>query len=188
MKARKKVLEKMVKDNLCTQLECENGNVSEDRVQMYISGVELVVTAKQTIEAQLKAREFYAESLIGPGKKSNDRNIKKLLKAQSKIELRKETKSVSFNRQATAGETQIKEVEAHLEEFGSITSLDAIKEYGITRLSHVIYMLRKDGKSITTENVTKTNRRGHLVTFAKYILNEGRVQENEGKTSEKKES
>lgn len=187
MKARKKVLEKMVKDNLCTQLECDNGKVSEDRVQMYISGVELV-EAKPTIEAQLKAREFYAESLIGPGKKSNDRNIKKLLKAQSKIELRKETRSVSFNRQATAGETQIKEVEAHLEEFGSITSLDAIKEYGITRLSHVIYMLRKDGKSITTENVTKTNRRGHLVTFAKYILNEGRVQENEGKPSDKKES
>ena len=49
-------------------------------------------------------------------------------------------------------------------------------------------MLRKDGKLIVTENVTKTNRRGHLVTFAKYILNEGGVQENEGKPSEKKES
>ena len=33
----------------------------------------------------------------------------------------------------------------HLKEFGSITSLEAIQEYGATRLSSIIYDLRKDG-------------------------------------------
>lgn len=43
----------------------------------------------------------------------------------------------------------------HLQEFGCITSWEAIMEYGCTRLSQYIYLLRKDGYNITSENVTK---------------------------------
>ena len=33
----------------------------------------------------------------------------------------------------------------HLEKYGSITSWEAIKEYGCTRLSQYIYLLRNEG-------------------------------------------
>ena len=32
----------------------------------------------------------------------------------------------------------------HLKDFGSITSWEAIKDYGCTRLSHYIWLLRKE--------------------------------------------
>lgn len=40
---------------------------------------------------------------------------------------------------------QKEQVLAHLKEHGSITSMDAIKLYWITRLSQYIYLLRNDG-------------------------------------------
>lgn len=58
----------------------------------------------------------------------------------------------------------------HLQDFGSITSWEAIMEYGCTRLSQYIYLLRKDGYNITSENVTKKNRYDQSVTFSKYKL------------------
>ena len=36
----------------------------------------------------------------------------------------------------------------HLKQFQTITSLEAIKEYGATRLSGIIFQLRKDGYNI----------------------------------------
>jgi len=68
------------------------------------------------------------------------------------------------------GTTQKEAVSYHLKEFGSITSLEAIQEYGATRLSSIIYDLRKDGWSITSKPVTKKNRFGNSVTIAKYIF------------------
>lgn len=58
----------------------------------------------------------------------------------------------------------------HLQDFGSITSWEAIMEYGCTRLSQYIYLLRKEGYNITSENVTKKNRYDQSVTFSKYKL------------------
>ena len=59
----------------------------------------------------------------------------------------------------------------HLKEEGSITSWEAFMEYGITRLSAIIYDLRhKSGMSIKADNVTRTNRYGNLVNFSKYSL------------------
>ena len=58
----------------------------------------------------------------------------------------------------------------HLKEKGSITSLQAFREYGITRLSAVIFNLRKDGYVIENENITRKNRYGDKIWFAKYIL------------------
>lgn len=58
----------------------------------------------------------------------------------------------------------------HLQDYGSITSLDAFKDYGNTRLSATIFLLRKDGYKISSEKVAFRNRYGKVVYFAKYIL------------------
>lgn len=60
-------------------------------------------------------------------------------------------------------------VRKHLNKHGSITSWEAIKLYGCTRLSSVIYDLRQEGMMIKTDHVTKKNRYGFSVTFAKYV-------------------
>lgn len=59
----------------------------------------------------------------------------------------------------------------HLVEYGSITSWEAIKEYGCTRLSHYIYLLRKY-HNITDERIKTINRFGMQTTYKKYTLND----------------
>ena len=60
---------------------------------------------------------------------------------------------------------------AHLQEHGSITSMEAIDKYHCTRLSHYIYLLRKEGYVIDSEDVafihSVTGRKG---MYSKYIL------------------
>ena len=58
----------------------------------------------------------------------------------------------------------------HLKEFGSITSWEAIKEYGNTRLSDSIYKLRKKGYDICNEKESSTNRYGEKVDYVRYKL------------------
>ena len=67
-------------------------------------------------------------------------------------------------------ETKQKNVENHLKNVGSITSWDAILSYGVTRLSHIIWVLRNKGWVIETNNVTEKDRNGNNSTFAKYEL------------------
>jgi hypothetical protein len=57
----------------------------------------------------------------------------------------------------------------HLMAFGHITSWEAIKEYGITRLSSIIHGLRNEGYRIDSNDVSKKNRFGNSVTFTKYV-------------------
>ena len=64
------------------------------------------------------------------------------------------------------------EILKHLKVKGSITSIDAFKLYGATRLSAIIFNLRKRGYDITTESEECVDRYGHKCTFARYILNE----------------
>lgn len=66
--------------------------------------------------------------------------------------------------------TQIEAVLAHLKEHGSITSIQAIQEYGATRLSAIIFVLRKRGYIITTEPFQVKNRYGRKTRPAKYTL------------------
>lgn len=68
--------------------------------------------------------------------------------------------------------TKTKAVLLHLQEFGNITSWEAIKEYGATRLSAIIYNLRhKYNLDILTEDVEFIDRYGNKTKFGKYILN-----------------
>lgn len=66
--------------------------------------------------------------------------------------------------------TQEQLVLRHLEDFGSITTWEAIQEYGITRLSDKIYILRNKGIHIESENITVKNRYGNSTTFSKYYI------------------
>ena len=68
-----------------------------------------------------------------------------------------------------------------LMDYGSITSWDAIKEFGNTRLSATIYSLRKDGWKISTEYGTSKNRYGDSVSFAIYKLESDEKGESEFK-------
>ena len=58
----------------------------------------------------------------------------------------------------------------YLKQFKSITSLDAIRDLGNTRLSATIYTLRNDGHNIESEDVKVSNRWGGSTTVSKYTL------------------
>lgn len=59
----------------------------------------------------------------------------------------------------------------HLLEYGNITSWEAIQQYGVTRLSAIIFNLRhKYGMDIISEDVEFIDRYGRKASFAKYIL------------------
>lgn len=64
--------------------------------------------------------------------------------------------------------SQREDIIRHLMTEGSITAWEAIKEYGSTRLSAIVYELRKQGWNIESEMVTAKNRYGNPVTFARY--------------------
>lgn len=66
--------------------------------------------------------------------------------------------------------TKTQKVLNHLRENGSITSWEAIQQYGATRLSAIIFNLRKKGIEIKSEMVQFTDRYGDNSTFAKYVL------------------
>ena len=59
---------------------------------------------------------------------------------------------------------------AHLQEKGSITSWEAIKEYGATRLSAIIFNLRNKGCDIRTSIEEFTDRYGDKGRFARYYI------------------
>lgn len=59
----------------------------------------------------------------------------------------------------------------HLQEHGSITSLLAIELYRCTRLSHYIYLLRKEGYVITNESIPFVHSiTGKKSSYDRYIL------------------
>lgn len=65
--------------------------------------------------------------------------------------------------------TQKEAVIKYMEDFGSISSMEAFKDLGVTRLSGIIYVLRrKEGYDIESEDETIKNRYGKNVTFSRY--------------------
>ena len=69
-------------------------------------------------------------------------------------------------------------VQLHLIEKGSITSWEAIQEYGATRLSAIIFNLRARGMNIETVMVEFTDRFGDKAKYGKYVLKENNYEEN----------
>lgn len=72
--------------------------------------------------------------------------------------------------------TQKERVLRYLIDHGSITPLDALREFGVMRLAAVIFELRdpygKYGYHIVTEYETAKNRYGENVAYARYVLEE----------------
>lgn len=64
---------------------------------------------------------------------------------------------------------QKQEVLRHIKRYGSITSMEAFEKYGITRLSAIIYILRREYEIVTIMR-TSVNRYGNEVNFAEYRM------------------
>lgn len=58
----------------------------------------------------------------------------------------------------------------HLLDGGSITSWEAIQRYGATRLSAIVFKLKKEGFDIQDEWLEEYDRFGNKTRFKKYWL------------------
>lgn len=68
-------------------------------------------------------------------------------------------------------------IREHLLNGGSITSLEALRDYGCYRLGARICELRKEGMAIKKtweQSISKVT--GHIVKFARYILDKTETQ------------
>ena len=65
--------------------------------------------------------------------------------------------------------SSIDAIKWHLKNYGHITSLEAIREYGATRLASIIFNLKENGYPIHTTDIEFTTRFGRKTTVAKYL-------------------
>ena len=73
----------------------------------------------------------------------------------------------------TNQDSQAYAVLTHIMQNGSITSIEAFMAYGITRLSAVIWWLRKKaGYNIVSVSETSVNRYGRVVRYTRYTMGE----------------
>lgn len=68
--------------------------------------------------------------------------------------------------------TQCDRILRHLKDHGSITSMEAVNEYGIMRLASRINDLRAQGIAIVSEVGTGKNRYGETTHYSVYRLAE----------------
>lgn len=80
--------------------------------------------------------------------------------------------------------TQETRVLNYMLDFGSISSWEAIKELGITRISARIFNLRKKGYFIENEWEYTTNRYGDKIKYVRYTLNKEKTFDFSTKTQE----
>lgn len=66
--------------------------------------------------------------------------------------------------------TQSQRIPRHLEDYGSITQMDAMAYYGIMRLASRVNDLRREGHPIITEVVEGRNRYGEKTRWARYRM------------------
>lgn len=64
--------------------------------------------------------------------------------------------------------TQMHRVLNYIEDFGSITRVDALRDLGIANLTAVISSLRKCGADIVTNIAHGKNRYGEIIRYAVY--------------------
>ena len=66
--------------------------------------------------------------------------------------------------------TQAQRILDYIEQFGSITQYDALRDLGVMRLASRISELRKQGHKITGETVGVKNRYGETVNVKQYTI------------------
>ena len=71
--------------------------------------------------------------------------------------------------------SQKQRVIKYIKDFGSITTFQAYSDLGVTRLSAVMYNIKKDGIKVKTETGKAKNRYGDSTCFARYSF----VEQNE---------
>lgn len=69
-------------------------------------------------------------------------------------------------------QTHEKMILQYMRKHGSITAMDAVREFGCMRLAARISDLRWDGYNIETELEVGKNRQGDSVRYARYYLHE----------------
>lgn len=69
--------------------------------------------------------------------------------------------------------TQNERILRHLRDYGSISSMEAVQEYGIMRLASRISDLKKAGIPIHREMVVGKNRYGETTSYARYSIDRG---------------
>lgn len=68
--------------------------------------------------------------------------------------------------------SQCEKVLRHLQTYGSLTSLEAVTEYGILRLASRINDLKRMGYNITSNTASGKNRFGETTHYSVYRLEE----------------
>ena len=68
--------------------------------------------------------------------------------------------------------SQCEKIIQYMKDFGSITTMQAFQDLGVTRLSGRIYDLKYLGYTIKAKTVTARNRYGERVRYLKYSLEE----------------
>lgn len=71
--------------------------------------------------------------------------------------------------------TQCEKILRHMEDFGSITSLEAMQEYGTMWLASRISDLKRMGVPVRKETVSGKNRYGEPTAYARYFIARGDV-------------
>ena len=66
--------------------------------------------------------------------------------------------------------TQTERILEHVQKYGSITPLEALKEYGIMRLASRVHDLKKRGVYLNRTTEKSTNRFGDTVHYTRYTL------------------
>lgn len=69
-------------------------------------------------------------------------------------------------------------VEKYINEFGSITPLDAFKDLGITKLATVVSDMKKLGFEFYQKFETGQNRWGQPTRYMRYAFNEANLEQN----------
>ena len=64
--------------------------------------------------------------------------------------------------------TQRERISKYLDDFGSITPIEAMRDLGIMRLGARIWEMIRDGEKIIRDKEVGTNRYGQTVRYARY--------------------
>lgn len=67
-------------------------------------------------------------------------------------------------------DTQCSKILAYIHDTGSITQMDAMREFGCMRLASRIADLKKQGIPIIKETETSKNRYGEPISYARYRM------------------
>ena len=66
--------------------------------------------------------------------------------------------------------SQCERILQYINDYGSITQLDALREFGCMRLASRVSDMKRMGINIVREMETSNNRYGEKVTYARYRL------------------